>query len=60
MEFIKTKDEVIIEKRVAREILSMIEEICFSKKFCEYRYKHGSNGQRDLIITNIKEKYGVE
>ena len=60
MEFIKSKDEVIIEKRVAREILSMIEEICFSKKFSEYRCNNGSNGQRDLIIMNIKEKYGVE
>ena len=35
MEFIKTEDEVITEKRVAREILSMTEEICFSKKFSE-------------------------
>lgn len=60
MEFIKTNDEVIVEKRVAREILSMIEEICFSKKFLEYRCNYGSNGQRDLIITNIKEKYGIE
>ena len=60
MEFIKTEDEVITEKRVAREILSMIEEICFSKKFSEYRYNNGSNGQRDLIIMNIKEKYGIE
>lgn len=60
MEFIKTKDEVIIEKRVAREILSMIEEICFSKKFFEFRCNNGSNGQRDLIIMNIKEKYGIE
>ena len=56
----KTEDEVITEKRVAREILSMIEEICFSKKFSEYRINNGSNGQRDLIIMNIKEKYGIE
>ncbi len=60
MEFIKTKDEVIIEKRVAREILSMIEEICFSEKFFQYRVDYGTNGRRDLIIANIKEKYGVE
>lgn len=59
MDFIKTKDEVIVEKRVAREILSMIEEICFSEKFFEFRCNNGSNGQRDLIITNIKEKYGI-
>lgn len=60
MNFEKSKDEIIIEKRVAREILSMIEEICFSKKFFEYRCNYGSNGQRDLIILNIKEKYGIE
>lgn len=60
MNFEKSKDEVIIEKRVAREILSMIEEICFSKKFFEYRCNYGSNGQRDLIILNIKEKYGIK
>lgn len=60
MNFEKSKDEVIIEKRVAREILSMIEEIYYSKKFFEYRCNYGSNGQRDLIILNIKEKYGIE
>lgn len=60
MEFIKAKDEVIIKKKVAREILSMIEEICFSKKFLEYRINNGSNGQRDLIIMNIKKRYGIE
>lgn len=59
MDSVKSKDEVIIEKRVAREILSMIEEVCFSKKFFEYRCNYGSNGQRDLIIKTIKEKYEI-
>ena len=59
MDFTKSADEVVIEKRVAREILSIIEEICFSKKFLEYRCNYGSNGQRDLIIKTIEEKYDV-
>lgn len=49
----------IIEKRVAREVLSIIEEICFSEKYLRYRVDNGSNGQRDLIIKKIKEKYDV-
>lgn len=49
----------IIEKRVAREILSMIELICFGDEYKEYRINQGSNGRRDLIIRNIKEKYDV-
>ena len=51
--------EVYAEKRVAREILSIIEEICFSDKYLQYRVDNGSNGQRDLIIEKIKEKYDV-
>lgn len=53
-------DEKIIEKRVAREILSIIEQICFSDEFIEYRVNYGSHGQRDLIIQNIKERYNVK
>lgn len=49
----------VIEKRVAREILSMIETVCFSKEFSEYRINNGSNGVKDLIIENIKKTYGV-
>ena len=60
MNFAKTKDEIIVEKRVAREILSIIEEICFSEKYFQYRVDYGTNGRRDLIIANIKEKYGIE
>ena len=59
MDFAKTADEIVIEKRVAREILSIIEEICFSKKYHKYRCDYGSNGQRDLIIETIEEKYSV-
>lgn len=59
MDFEKTKEEIIIEKKVAREILSLIEEVSFSKKFLEYRYNYGSNGQRDFIINAIKTRYEV-
>lgn len=51
--------ENVIRKRVAREILSMIETVCFSDEFKEYRINNGSNGQRDLIINNIKKTYDV-
>lgn len=51
--------EDIVKKKVAREILSMIETIYFSEEFREYRVNYGSNGQRDLIIENIKKIYGV-
>ncbi len=47
------------EKRVAREILSIIEKICFSDEFRDYRVNNGSNGERDLIIKLIKERYEV-
>lgn len=51
--------ENVIKKRVAREILSMIETVCFSDEFREYRVNNGRNGERDLIIENIKNTYGV-
>ncbi len=52
-------NEKCTEKRVAREILSTIERICFSEEFREYRINNGSNGERDLIIKLIKERYEV-
>lgn len=52
-------NEQCTEKRVAREILSIIEKICFSDEFREYRINNGSNGERDLIIKLIKERYEV-
>lgn len=52
-------EEDLIEKRTARRILSMIEEICFSEKYKEYRIDYGSNGTRDLVIGKIREMYNV-
>lgn len=52
-------NEEIIKKRVAREILSMIETVCFSEEFREYRVNNGSNGTKNLIIENIKKTYSV-
>jgi len=46
-----------IARKTAREILSYIEQVCFSEEFKDYRIDYGSNGQRDLIIKFIKEKY---
>lgn len=50
-------EKELIEKRVAREILTTIENICFSQEYKEFRVNNGSNGQRDLIISKIKEQY---
>jgi hypothetical protein len=47
----------LVERRVAREILTMIEEICFSEEYKNFRIDYGTHGQRDLIIKNINEKY---
>lgn len=52
-------DKSCIEKRVAREILSMIEKIYFSEEYAEYRIDYGSKGTRDLLINSIRELYGV-
>lgn len=51
--------ENIEERRVAREILNIIERICFSEEYKEYRINYGSNGERDLIIATIKDTYNV-
>ena len=52
-------NDTYIEKRVAKEILSIIENICFSNEFREYRVNQGSNGTRDLIIKTIQERYNI-
>lgn len=52
-------EEKIIERRVAREILNMIERIYFSKEYQQYRIDNGSNGTRDLLIDSIKNLYEV-
>ena len=51
--------EQVEERRVAREILNIIERICFSAEYKEYRINYGSNGERDLIIATIKDTYNV-
>lgn len=48
-----------IERRVARDILNIIEKICFSEEYKEFRNGMGSNGQRDLILKEIKDTYNV-
>lgn len=50
-------EKELIERRVVREILTMIENICFSEEYRDFRIDRGNNGQRDLIITKIKEQY---
>lgn len=57
----KPVDEFIgaIEKRVAVDILDMIDTICFGDEYQEFRRNWGSKGQRDLIIRTIQDKYGV-
>ena len=52
-------DKEIYERATARDILNMIELICFSKDYMEYRINYGTNGKRDLIIQLIKEKYNI-
>lgn len=54
-----TTNDKYIEKRTAREILNIIERISFSEEYKEYRICHGSNGQRDLIIQLLKERFEV-
>lgn len=40
---------------VSREaILSKIKEVCFSKKWVQFRIDNGSNGQRDFLINYIE------
>lgn len=50
-------DREIYSKQTAREILSFIEEVSFSKEYLNFRVNYGSNGQRDLIIHFIKNNY---
>lgn len=50
-------EKELIGRRIAREILTMIESICFSEEYRNFRVDKGSNGQRDLIIVKIKEQY---
>ena len=47
----------LIERRVAREILNLIEKIYFSEEYRSYRINYGSNGTRDLILNTIEDRY---
>lgn len=54
------KDKELFQRQAAREILSMIEEVCSSKAYIKFRADNGSNGQRDFIIHYIKQRYDVK
>lgn len=45
------------EKRVATEILSLMERVYFSDEYRDYRIDYGSNGARDLIMNTIENRY---
>lgn len=49
-----------IEKRVAREILNIIEQIYYGKDYMEHRINYGSNGTIDLILSTIADRYDVK
>ena len=54
------EDKELFQRQAARDILSIIEVVCFSKAYIKFRADNGSNGQRDFIIDYIKEKYDVK
>lgn len=54
------KDIEIGSRKAARDILSKIEEVCFSEKYAQYRIDYGSHGERDLIIQWIRNKYHIK
>ena len=45
------------EKRVAKEILSLIKRVYFSDEYHDYRINYGSKGVRDLIMNTIDDRY---
>lgn len=47
------------ERRVAIDILRIIDQVCFSEEYRDFRIGWGSKGERDLIIRTIQDKYGV-
>lgn len=52
--------EIVVEnteKRVAKEILSLMERVYFSDEYREYIINYGSNGARDLIMNTIEDRY---
>ena len=52
-------DKELIEKDIARIILSIIEKIYFSEEYFQYRIDRGSNGTRDLILKTIEEEFNL-
>jgi hypothetical protein len=54
------KDKELFQRQAARDILSVIEEVCFSEAYIEFRVNNGSNGQRDFIIDYIKKRYDIK
>ena len=57
---VKMSNKELYRRQVAREILNIIEEISFSDEYKNFRINNGSNGQRDLIINIIKERYNIK
>ena len=53
-------DKELFQRQAARDILSVIEEVCFSKAYIEFRANNGSKGQIDFIIDYIKLKYNIK
>ena len=53
-------DKEVYQKQAARDILSIIEIVCFSEAFIKFRVDYGSNGERDYIINYIKNTYNIE
>ena len=44
------------DNTISREaVLSKIKEVCFSKKWLQFRIDKGSNGQRDFLINYIEQ-----
>ncbi len=54
------EDKELFQRQAARDILSVIEEVCFSNAFIKFRADNGSNGQRDFIIDYIKKRYDIK
>lgn len=50
-------EKELIQREVAKEILTIIEQVCFSEEYSNFRIDNGSNGERNLIIKMIKEQY---
>ena len=49
--------EEYIRREVAEEILDLINRVCFSRGFRDYRIKYGSKGEIDLIKSTIEKRY---